>query len=162
MKIRLKPFDPNAGALKRDYTAPWGEKFFAGRWYDYDDELTEYLAYLKTVRQVNNDLNSPLAFDVVTEDRARVIRATEKMVDIEQISSSADDEAPRAPTAPVRGAKVDRGLNAPPAEHELDLDAKAAKAPAPPPPTAKKRAAKKKTTRAKAKARPAATASRKR
>ena len=73
--VRLKPFDPKKGHVIRRYTA-FSIRFEEARgWYKVADEVATYLG---TVHQVPGDEDSPLAFDVCTEDEAQRIEAAEK------------------------------------------------------------------------------------
>ena len=73
--IRLKPHDAKKGHMVRRYTA-FGVRFEEARgWYKVSDEVAAYLA---TVHQTPGDEDSPLAFDVCTEDEAKRVEAAEK------------------------------------------------------------------------------------
>lgn len=73
--VRLKPHDPKKGHVIRRYTA-FGVRFDEARgWYKVSDEVAKYLV---TVHQRPGDEDSPLAFDVCTEDEAKAIEASEK------------------------------------------------------------------------------------
>lgn len=73
--VRLKPHDPKKGHVIRRYTA-FSIRFEEARgWYKVADEVATYLG---TVHQVPGDEDSPLAFDVCTEDEAQRIEAAEK------------------------------------------------------------------------------------
>jgi hypothetical protein len=73
--VRLKPHDPKKGHVIRRYTA-FSIRFEEARgWYKVADEVATYLG---TVHQVPGDEDSPLAFDVCTEEEAQRIEAAEK------------------------------------------------------------------------------------
>lgn len=73
--VRLKPYDPKKGHVIQRYTA-FAIRFEEARgWYKVSDEVATYLA---TVHQVPGDEDSPLAFDVCTEDEAQRLEAAEK------------------------------------------------------------------------------------
>lgn len=73
--IRIKPYDPKKGNVIRRYTA-FGVRFEEPRgWYKVSDEVA---AYLGTVHQRAGDHDSPLAFDVCTEEEAQRLEASEK------------------------------------------------------------------------------------
>lgn len=73
--IRLKPFDAKKGHVIRRYTA-FATTFEEHKgWYRVTDHVAAYLA---TVHQVPNEEDSPLAFDVCTQDEAERIDAAEK------------------------------------------------------------------------------------
>ena len=73
--VRLKPHDPKKGHVIRRYTA-FGVRFDEARgWYKVSDEVAGYLA---TVHQRPGDEDSPAAFDVCTDDEAKVMEAAEK------------------------------------------------------------------------------------
>jgi hypothetical protein len=73
--VRLKPHDPKKGHVIRRYTA-FGVRFEEARgWYKVSDEVA---AYLGSVHQRPGDDDSPLAFDVCTEEEAQRLEASEK------------------------------------------------------------------------------------
>jgi hypothetical protein len=73
--VRLKPHDPKKGHVIRRYTA-FGVRFEEARgWYKVSDEVA---AYLGSVHQRPGDDDSPLAFDVCTEEEAQRLEAAEK------------------------------------------------------------------------------------
>ena len=73
--IRLKPLDPKKGHNIRRYTA-FSTTFEEHKgWYRVSDQVAGYLA---TVHQVPNDEDTPLAFDVCTQDEAHRIDLAEK------------------------------------------------------------------------------------
>jgi hypothetical protein len=73
--VRLKPLDKKKGHIIQRYTA-FSTQFEERRgWYRVSDEIA---AYLSTVHQVPNDEDSPLAFDVCTEEEAKRIEVAEK------------------------------------------------------------------------------------
>ena len=73
--IRLKPFDAKKGHVIRRYTA-FATTFEEHKgWYRVTDQVAAYLA---TVHQVPDDEDSPLAFDVCTQDAAERIDAAER------------------------------------------------------------------------------------
>jgi len=75
MLVRLKPFDPRRGQVLRRYTHA-GIKFHGERgWYRVEARIAEYL---RTVRQQMADPNSPLAFEVCTEEEAKALEARER------------------------------------------------------------------------------------
>lgn len=73
--IRLKPLDAKKGHIIQRYTA-FSTQFEEKKgWYRVSDEVAAYLA---TVHQVPNDEDTPLAFDVCSEDDAKRLEAEEK------------------------------------------------------------------------------------
>ena len=73
--VRLKPYDPKRGHVIRRYTA-FSIRFEEARgWYKVADEVAAYLA---TVHQVPGDEDSPLAFDVCSEEEAQRLETAEK------------------------------------------------------------------------------------
>ena len=72
---RLKPFDPKKGHLIRRYTAFTTTFEEQKGWYRVSDHVAAYLA---TVHQFAHDEDSPLAFDVGTQEEAKRIDAAEK------------------------------------------------------------------------------------
>jgi hypothetical protein len=75
MLVRIKPYDPNRGRLVRRYTA-FSTRFDEKRgWYRVGDDVAQYLS---TVHQVAGDEDSPLVFDVCTEEQAREIEEADR------------------------------------------------------------------------------------
>lgn len=73
--VRVKPYDPKKGHVIRRYTA-FSIRFEEARgWYKVADEMAAYLA---TVHQVPGDEDSPLAFDVCSEEEAQRLETAEK------------------------------------------------------------------------------------
>lgn len=73
--VRLKPFDPKKGHVIQRYTA-FSIRFEERRgWYKVSDEVATYLA---AVHQRPSDDESPLAFDVCTEEEAQRVETAEK------------------------------------------------------------------------------------
>ena len=73
--VRLKPHDPKKGHVIRRYTA-FAIRFEEARgWYKVADEVAAYLA---TVHQRPGDEDSPLAFDVCSDEEAQRLEAAEK------------------------------------------------------------------------------------
>jgi len=86
--IRIKPLDPIRGHILQRYTYK-GICFDVKKgWYIVSNQVGEYL---KTVHQIHGDLNSPMAFDVCTEDEAKALDAKE-----------AEEEAPKRPADKAR------------------------------------------------------------
>ena len=71
---RLRKYDPRANCNLRTYSVA-GRKFTNGMWVVVDKTTGEYL---KGVRQINGDENSPLAFDVMTKEEAEDLEARER------------------------------------------------------------------------------------
>ncbi len=68
--VRLKPFSKKKSCLLRRYTYR-GIRFDCHRgWYRVTGEVADYL---RSVRQIPGDEDSPLAFDVCTESEAKAI-----------------------------------------------------------------------------------------
>jgi hypothetical protein len=73
--VRLKPLDAKKGHVIHRYTT-FSTTFEEKKgWYRVSDEIAAYLA---TVHQIPNDEDTPLAFDVYTEEEAKRIEAAEK------------------------------------------------------------------------------------
>ena len=73
--VRLKPYEPKKGHVLQRYTA-FSIRFEERRgWYKVSDEIANYLG---TVHQTPGDEDSPLAFDVCTDDEAQRMEAAEK------------------------------------------------------------------------------------
>lgn len=87
MLVRLKPYEPKRRHVIQSYThAPSGLQFLAARgWYRVDASLA---AYLKTVPQIENDPDSPMAFDVVTEDQGKQLDEREARSKEQRASAS--------------------------------------------------------------------------
>ena len=73
--VRLKPLEAKKGHVIRRFTAFSTTFEEAKGWYRVSDEIASYLA---KVHQVPNDEDSPLAFDVCTEEEARRLEQAEK------------------------------------------------------------------------------------
>ena len=71
---RLRKYDPRAGNLLRTYSVG-GRKFTDGTWSVVDATTG---AYLKQVRQINGDVNSHLAFDVMAKEEAELFEERER------------------------------------------------------------------------------------
>ncbi len=73
--VRLKPLDAKKGHVIHRYTA-FSTTFEERKgWYRVSDEIAAYLA---TVHQVPNDEDTPLAFDVCSEEEAKRVEIAEK------------------------------------------------------------------------------------
>lgn len=73
--VRLKPLDAKKGHHIHRFTA-FSTTFEERKgWYRVSDEMASYLS---TVHQVPNDEDTPLAFDVCTEDEAKQVEVAEK------------------------------------------------------------------------------------
>ena len=87
MLVRLKSYDPKKGLVLRRFTYS-GIKFQTEHgWYRVEKSVADYL---KTVHQNALDANSPLAFDVMTDEDARALEAREQ----QSIKKSASDTVP--------------------------------------------------------------------
>lgn len=88
--VRIKPFNPKKGYKIQRYMA-FGIKFEEARgWYKIGEYIVRYseeneeeqdfnfVQYLKSVRNNNEDPDSPLAFDVCTPEEAQALQAAEK------------------------------------------------------------------------------------
>ena len=73
--IRLKPLDKKRGHVIHRYTAFQTTFEESKGWYRVPDHVAAYLA---TVHQLANDEDSPLAFDVCTQQEAERIDTAEK------------------------------------------------------------------------------------
>lgn len=103
--VRLKPYDPKKGHVIRRYTA-FSIRFEEARgWYKVADEVA---AYLGTVHQVPGDEDSPLAFDVCTEDEAQRIEAAEKKK-AEERARAAEPNVAQPYDVSVRGGDLTTG-----------------------------------------------------
>lgn len=95
---RLKDYDKRRGLVLRCYTYK-GIKFLPERgWIRVSKEVGDYL---RAVRSEPRDPNSPLAFDVCTDDEARALEAAEKR-DAETRQNATADIA----LTPARGERV--------------------------------------------------------
>lgn len=85
--VRLKPYDPRRGFVLRRFTY-LGIRFQSSRgWYRVEKRVADYL---RAVREVETDLHSPLAFDVLSEAEARALETSEADA-AKQKRSAADD-----------------------------------------------------------------------
>jgi hypothetical protein len=100
--VRIKPYDPRRGQVLRRYTLSRfnGIRLEEGRgWYQVDDDVAAYLA---TIRNVDGDELSPLAFEVCTPEEAEAIAERETHRKLNE-----DRAAPSAPIIPgVRDATM--------------------------------------------------------
>ncbi|MCG8424392.1 MAG: hypothetical protein MJE77_41395 [Proteobacteria bacterium] len=93
--VRLKPYSKKKGHLLRRYTYK-GIKFDHQRgWYRVAKPIADYLA---EVRQTADDPDTPLAFDVCTDDEARAMDEAETDANAEGRNA----ERPIDATEPVR------------------------------------------------------------
>jgi hypothetical protein len=98
--VRLKPLDAKKGHHIHRYTA-FSTTFEEKKgWYRVSDEIAAYLA---TVHQVPNDEDTPLAFDVCTEDEAKGIEVAEKKKAEERARAAEPNVAMPHEIAPVGG-----------------------------------------------------------
>jgi len=150
MKVRLRPYNPAIGNVKRAHGAPFKDAngqaitYQAGVWYDLDDDEEEAIAYLRGIRQVSRDPGSPLAFDVCTEEEAEKLQAEEEVIGVVRRAETPPSET----SGPVQvKQRKDATLNAPRPKHELSA---AAVAKTKEPPKAKPRPAKPSASKASA------------
>jgi hypothetical protein len=95
--VRLKPTDPKRGHVLRRFTYR-GIRFESARgWYRVEKEIADYL---RTVRQVDADPHSPLAFDVASEEDARRLEAEENA---QNRPARASDDIPVTAARPAVG-----------------------------------------------------------
>ena len=98
MLVRIKPLNKRRGFVLRSYTLQ-RQRFVVDRgWYEVGTALAEQLAQ---IRQLDGDLHSPAAFDVVTAEEAKEIDAAEALGDERR---SADDPDTSMTTADVTAA----------------------------------------------------------
>ena len=82
--VRLKPYDRHRGHVLRRLHVR-GQLFHEARgWYKVDDGVAEALS---DIRQRDNNPNSPLAFDVCSEDEAVELEKAEKRAAEERASA---------------------------------------------------------------------------
>lgn len=107
MLVRLKPHDPRRGFVLRRYTYR-GIKFHHKRgWYRVDKDVA---AYLRGVRQAPGD-HTPLAFDVVTEDEAKALEASEAQPAARKAASDPVEARTNPPTADVDASEPSTGID---------------------------------------------------
>jgi hypothetical protein len=102
--VRLKPRNEKKGIKLRRYLA-FGMRFDeASGWYIVDSTLVlqdgrqvNVGEYLRNVRNDNEDEDSPLAFDVMTEQEARALDARERKA--AEVRATAMDARPVLPSA---------------------------------------------------------------
>ena len=75
MLVRLKPYNPKCGFFLRRFSYRGVRLQEERGWYRLNGEVGEYF---RGVRQVDIDPNSPLAFDVCTEEEARALEEKER------------------------------------------------------------------------------------
>lgn len=121
--IRLKPYNPKAQCVMRDYTAPWGFKYVAGVWYEQTDP--RYGDYLKTVRQRPDVDGSPPAFDVLTKAQAEHVILMEEAAKQGKLVNPAARDTVDAPRDPIK-VSASKSLNRPNPTHELTRKGSAA------------------------------------
>ena len=98
--VRLKPLDAKKGHVIHRYTA-FSTTFEERKgWYRVSDEIAVYLA---TVHQVPNDEDTPLAFDVYTEDEAKALEVAEKKKAEERARAAEPNVALPREVAPLGG-----------------------------------------------------------
>jgi len=110
--VRLKGYDPRRGYRLRTYSFK-GICFREDRgWYRVPVEVG---TLLKSVRQVADDANAPLAFDVCTDDEAKALDATDEAearqrrhaTDQLPVTPAREDEVPVRPRSGAP-SKADR------------------------------------------------------
>lgn len=117
--VRLKPYSPAKGQVKRTYNSPWGFTYKAGTWYVEPDDLAEERgAYLATVRMNSCDDFSPKAFNICTRKEAERIKLYEESGELEKVISASEYAVPPAPTD-TAPAKTSQDLNLPSPKSEL-------------------------------------------
>jgi hypothetical protein len=79
MLARLKPYNPKRGFKIRRFSVHGIRFDVGGKWYVVDPHVAEYL---KTVKNDNNDPDSPFAFDVCTEEAAKTLMQDEREVQL--------------------------------------------------------------------------------
>jgi|SRR5215831_1689473 len=98
--VRLKPRDLKKGHIIRRYTA-FSQTFDEMRgWYLVSDDVAAYLA---TVRQVPNDEDKPLAFDVCTEAEAKRLDDAERRKSEERARAAEPNTAAPEQSPPTKG-----------------------------------------------------------
>lgn len=63
--VRLKPYDPQNGCVRKTYMVGGAQFKGENGWYEVGGDTVEQL---REVRQRENDVKSPLAFDIVPKD----------------------------------------------------------------------------------------------
>ncbi|MEO1335611.1 MAG: hypothetical protein AAFV29_08195, partial [Myxococcota bacterium] len=109
--MRLKPYDPRRGHLLRRFTYR-GIKFQGARgWFRVPKDVADYLS---RVHQVAGNPDTPLAFDVYTDEEARAVEAKEeatahpKASDDIQVSLPMDGTPQAAATRETKTAAAPR------------------------------------------------------
>jgi len=103
--VRLKPYNKQHHCVLRRYTIA-GVRFECGHWFRVELDLA---TYLRNVRQPPGHPGATLAFDVCTEDEARVLVAQEKAA-----------KRPAAPGDALRLRRARRRVAATPISFEED------------------------------------------
>lgn len=75
MLARLKPYNPKRGFKIKRFSVHGIRFDVGGKWYRVDPHVADYL---KTVKNDNNDPDSPFAFDVCTEEEAKTLMQDER------------------------------------------------------------------------------------
>jgi len=86
MLVRLKPYDPQRGHLKKDYTFR-GQRYESNRWYEVDDSIA---AELSEVHQHEIRPYSPMAFDVMSRADAVMMEHEERRKKLEEVATPAE------------------------------------------------------------------------
>lgn len=100
--VRLKPYNPKRGFVLKSYTLKDVRFVNEKGWYRVDAALAEEL---RDIHQLYGDTDSPLAFDVCTEEEAKAI--DEREADAATVRKTAEksnvitDVSTKAPAAPV-------------------------------------------------------------
>ena len=131
--IRIKPYDPKRGHLVRRYTV-FSIRFDESRgWYRVADDVADYLA---KVHQRPHDEDSPLVFDVCTEDEAKALEEAERKKAEERAKAAEPNVASPydLTTADLASRRVGSIPAAPAASAPPAPEAPAAPPAAPPPP----------------------------
>ncbi len=157
MMVRLKPYDPSKGHLRKTWSVfGWKQGFAEGDWHRIPAPNAEYL---RLTAKANNGRGAPCAFDICTVDEAKEVIRREKM---ERLGRTIDHGRPQEIHAPPdAGHTLADDFNAGEPEHDLELapDPTALLKDPPAKPKARKPAARRSTTtkkqpKAKAKAKP--------
>lgn len=112
--VRIKPYSKARGHVLRRYTV-YGIRFEEKRgWYKVNDQVA---SYLKTVHMRTNDPDSPLAFNVCTEEEARRLDLVERKKKIER----AEANEPNVTNAYDLTSKEVRHISPPELESEDEM-----------------------------------------
>ena len=117
MLVRLKPYDPTKGNLKKTHVVhPWKNKLFlAGDWHNLPKDRAEWLI-ASTFQHSGRD--APRAFEGYSEGDARAVQYREKMERLGRTIDSSKPSEPPVPPPPPEMSTLAHDFNRGEPEHE--------------------------------------------